>query len=183
MKGGAFIVGPWDGAGAVLAGLAREVGLDPVHSYSSLARAEAQAIKTPLLFFLCAAVDDIRTLKPMADAIRFSPARRLRFSPLIYFTHNPALEDIKRCINMGFDDVIVLPQSGARVEERIGRLVGSVQVYFETPTYFGPDRRNRFEEVVAHPKRGSGGEFRRIEIIRRPDTGTEVLNGEEQVVL
>jgi hypothetical protein len=164
--------------------MAREIGFNPVLPYGGLGKAEAQVIKTPLLFFLCAAVTDMTTLKPMAEAIRFSPARGLRFSPLIYFTHNPSIDDIRRCINMGFDDVVALPQSGARFEDRIQRLVGTVQVYYETPTYFGPDRRNRLVEDVSDPRRGTGGQFRRIEIIRNPETGTEVLNGEdEQVVL
>lgn len=183
MKPGAFIVGPWDGAGALLGQLAREIGFAPVQPYAGLSRAEAQAAKTPLLYFLCAEVADVKTLKPMADAIRFSPGRRLRYSPLIYFTHNPSVDVIRNCINMGFDDVIALPNSGARIDERVSRLVGSVQVYFETPTYFGPDRRNRLVDDVDDPRRGKGGAFRRIEIIRSADTGTQVLDGDEQVVL
>ena len=61
--------------------------------------------------------------------------------------------------------------------------IGSPQTYYETSTYFGPDRRNRLESDQNDPRRGTGGHFRRIEIIRTPDKGIDVLSDELQVVL
>ncbi len=155
--------------------LARGIGLGPIHRYSDLAKAEAQTAETPLVFFLFAATDDVRRLKPLADAIRFSPGRRLRFSPLIYFARGPSIEAIRSCINMGFDDVIALPYEGPSLEHRIAQQIGQTCVFYETSTYFGPDRRNRLETDQGDPRRGSGGQFRRMEIIRTPDKGVEVL--------
>src|SRR5882724_8248738 len=103
LNAAAFVVGPKDGAGAALADLARGIGFSPVDQYQSLYRAERQATLTPLIFFFCAAVANVETLKPMADAIRFSPNLRLRFLPLIYFTRDPSLATIRSCIAMGFD--------------------------------------------------------------------------------
>jgi hypothetical protein len=183
LKIAAIVVGASTGTGAALRTLAHNVGFDPVLRYETLARAEAQLSETPLLFFLCAGVDDVRTLKPMAEAIRFSPARKLRFSPMIYFAHNPSHDTIKTCINMGFDDVIALPFAGERLEARINRQIGSPQIYYETSTYFGPDRRGRIEHDHGDPRRGSGGQFRRIEILRTAETGIDVLKDDMQVEL
>ena len=78
MRASAFVVGPRDGAGAALMDLARAIGFESVQRYQGLARAERQSSKTPLAFFLCAPTKDVRTLKPMADAVRFSPSLKLR---------------------------------------------------------------------------------------------------------
>lgn len=78
--------------------LANAIGFASVSRLYGLQRAEAQVAKTPLIFFLCSPVDDVRTLKPMADAIRFSPSLRLRFLPLIDSARDPSLDTVKRCI-------------------------------------------------------------------------------------
>jgi hypothetical protein len=157
--------------------LARAIGFESVQRYQGLVRAERQTAKTPLVFFLCAPTKDVRTLKPMADAVRFSASLKLRFLPLIYFAREPSLETVKQCIAMGFDDVIALPIGGDDVSDRIARQIGQIQTYYETTTYFGPDRRNR--TGGEHRSTGSdhgGGKFRRIEIVRNPETGVDVLS-------
>ena len=164
--------------------LAQAIGFESVQRYSGLARADKQVAKTPLVFFLCAPTKDVRTLKPMADALRFSPSLKLRFLPLIYFARDPSLETVKQCIAMGFDDVIALPIGGDDAGDRIARQIGSITTYYETATYFGPDRRNR----DGGPARSSGsdhggGTFRRIEIRRNPETGVDVISDDMQVVL
>ena len=163
--------------------LARALGFMPVQRYQGLARAEKQTDDTPLVFFLCAAVPDVGTLKPMADAIRFSPSLKLRFSPLIYFARDPAIDEIKACIKMGFDDVIALPYASGDIGDRIARQVGSIKTYYETSTYFGPDRRNRAGSKRSSGSDHGGGQFRRIEIRRNPDTGIDVLRDDFEVVV
>lgn len=184
LKASAFVVGPRDGAGAALMDLARAIGFANVSRYQGLPRAEAQSAKTPLIFFLCSPVRDVRTLKPMADAIRFSPSLKLRFLPMIYFARDPSLETVKHCIGMGFDDVIALPFAGDDIGDRIARQIGHIQTYYETATYFGPDRRNRLggDPRSAGSDHG-GGQFRRIEIMRNPETGIELLSDDLQVVV
>ncbi len=183
MNAAAFVVGPRDGAGAALADLARNMGFSPVDRYQGLYRAERQATLTPLIFFFCAAVPNVETLKPMADAIRFSPNLRLRFLPLIYFTRDPSLTTIRACIRMGFDDVIALPYAGGDLKDRIFRQVGGTQIYYETASYFGPDRRNRTGHVRDTESDHGGGQFRRIEITRNVETGVNVLRDDFQVVV
>lgn len=184
MKASALIVGPRDGAGAALLELAQAIGFATVQRYQGLARAEKLMAKTPLMFFMCSPVKDVRTLKPMADAIRFSPSLRLRFLPLIYFARDPSLETVKRCIAMGFDDVVALPIAGDDVGGRIERQIDRIHTYYETSTYFGPDRRNRMGGTPRPT--GSdhgGGQFRRIEIRRNPETGVDVVSDDLQFVV
>jgi hypothetical protein len=184
MKACAFVVGPDDGPGAVLKHLARQIGFDAVYVFKDITDAERQSVSTPLIFFLFAAVDSLRKLKPVAAAVRTSPSQRVRFSPMIYFSETPSLDAIKACINMGFDDIITLPFSLSRVEERLDRQVDRTLVYYETPTYFGPDRRNRLQnEQGSHSARGSGGQFRRIEIVRSPTAGISVMRDDSQFVV
>ena len=107
--------------------MAQAIGFESVHRYQGLAKAEKQAAKTPLMFFLCAPAKDVRTLKPMVNAVRFSPSLKLRFLPLIYFTREPSLETVKQCIAMGFDDVIALPIGGDDAGDRIARQIGRIR--------------------------------------------------------
>jgi hypothetical protein len=157
--------------------MAQAIGFESVHRYQGLARADKQAAKTPLIFFLCAPTKDVRSLKPMANALRFSPSLKLRFLPLIYFARDPSLETVKQCIAMGFDDVIALPIGGDDAGDRIARQIGSIKTYYETATYFGPDRRNRTGgERRSTGSDHGGGKFRRIEILRNPETGVDVIS-------
>ena len=175
MKAAAYVVGPLDGPGAALMDLARRLDFSSVQPYAGVVQAESQSNVTPVCFFLFAAVPDVAVLQGVADSIRFCTSRRVRFSPLIYFSESPQVETITRCINMGFDDVITMPFTRERVMDRVNRQVGQSLTYYETAGYFGPDRRDR----VTAPRRAAesrlGGQFRRLEIVRNLMTGVNVV--------
>ena len=183
MNAAAFVVGPRDGSTAALQELAHAVGFMPVERYAGLVRVEKQARLTPLMFFLCAEVANVESLKSTADTIRFSTNPDLKFSPLLYFSRSASADTIKACIRMGFDDVIALPYRGGDLSERIFRQVGRTHTYYETATYFGPDRRNRTGSTRTTESDHGGGQFRRIEIVRSPESGVNVLRDDFQVVL
>ncbi|MGV3491445.1 MAG: hypothetical protein ACO1OG_09000 [Devosia sp.] len=168
LRASAFIVGPDDGPGAALLDLSRSIGFTSVQPYTTVMNAEAQAQQTPLIYFLFAAIEDVSVLKPVADAIRFSPSRRIRFSPLVYFAESPSVDAIRDCTAMGFDDVITLPFTPRRVTDRLGRLVDRMQVYHETASYLGPDRGAAASER----------QFRRLEIMRNASNGIAVMRDE-----
>lgn len=175
MKAAAYIVGPLDGPGAGLLEMAQRLEFAAVLPYAGIAQAERQSHQTPVCFFLFAAVPDVATLRGAADAIRFCPSRRIRFSPLIYFSESPSIEAITRCINMGFDDVITMPFTRVRVTERINRQIGRNLTYYETAGYFGPDRRDRVTAPTRAAESRLGGQFRRLEIVRNLMTGVNVV--------
>ena len=181
MRACAYVIGSPDGPGAALMDMARGIGFEIVLPYTSLSAVEMQAAQTPLCFFVFAAVEDVLSLRARAEPIRFCNVRRLRFSPLIYFAESPSVETIRQCINMGFDDVITLPFTQARMEERLARLVGQPVTYYETPGYFGPDRRNRIEDQLRPFEMRGHGQYRRIELIRHPMTGISILRDDHFV--
>jgi hypothetical protein len=183
MKASAFIVGPDDGPGAALRSLAKQIGFEGVYPHRDIADAERQSAMTPLIYFLFAAAESLASIKPIAALVRASESPRVRFAPMIYFSDSPSLETIRACIGMGFDDIITLPFTLSRVEERLDRQLDRTLVYYETETYFGPDRRNRTENEEGHSGRGSGGQYRRMEIIRAPSFGVNVVSDDTQIVI
>lgn len=183
MKACGFVVGPETGPGATLRDLARQVGFETVLGIRSVAAAERQSQSTPLVFFLFAPVVEASDMQPMAAAVRGSPVDAIRYAPMVYFADSPSRELIQQCIAMGFDDIIALPSSLARVGDRLGRQVGRPLYYYETASYFGPDRRGRMENEELHEDRGTGGAHRRIEIIRHPATGVEVTSDDAAIMI
>lgn len=175
MKATAYVVGPSDGPGAALTEMVKRFNFASVRPYAGVAQAEQQARQTPVCFFLFGAVAEVDTLRGVAEAIRFSASRRIRFSPLIYFSESPSIEAITSCINMGFDDVITMPFTRSRVMERINRQVGSRFIYYETASYFGPDRRGRLPIAPRPIESRQGRPFRRMEIVRNLATGVTVV--------
>lgn len=174
-KATAFIVGPSDGPGAALTDMAKHLGFEAVLPFAGVTVADQQMARTPLLYFLFAAVNDVASLKPHADALRFGASRKVRFAPLIYFSESPSLDGIRACANMGFDDVVTLPFSRERVIERLARQVNHTFPYCETPTYFGPDRRTAADKAAAERRGPGAGIHRRYEIIRSFSDGSTVL--------
>jgi hypothetical protein len=183
MNACAYVVGPRNGPAATLLSLAPRLGFDTVLPFSGVALAERQVLETPLCFFLFAEVPDVRAMGSAAQAIRFSSGRRVRFSPLIYFCGNPSMETLRTCINMGFDDVITPPFATRRIEERLLRQINTALTYYETASYFGPDRRGRLETTAAAQNNRGGGQYRKLEIIRSLASGVNVLSDNLQVVL
>lgn len=175
MRAYAYIVGPEGAPRAALLDLARGLGFAGVSPFSAMAQAEQQTQTTPLCFFLFAATENLQSLRGVAEAVRFSSVRRLRFSPLIYFAESPSVEAINACLNMGFDDIITMPFTRQRVLERVARQVGQNLVYYETPSYFGPDRRGRGGAPLERQDCRKGGQFRRLEIVRSLAGGVNVL--------
>lgn len=144
--------------------MARHLGFEAVLPYAGVSVAEQQMVRTPLIFFLFAAVNDVASLKTHADALRFGPSRKLRLSPLIYFSESPSLDGIRACAAMGFDDVVTLPFARERITSRLARQVNRSITYCETRDYLGPDRRA-----------AGGGPIRRFELMRSFGDGTTVI--------
>ena len=179
MRAFAYVVGSQGGPGAALMDMAQSLGFGGVAPYVGIKAAEQQILQTPICYFLFSAVEDVRNLRSIAETIRFSHGRRLRFSPLIYFAESPSLEFIGACINMGFDDVITLPFTARRLQERIARQIDNSHIYYETSGYFGPDRRGRHNGSQLNGRHRTGGPFRRIEIIRSLANGINIVRDDQ----
>lgn len=182
MNACALVVASADGPGTLL-DTAQALDFDTILPFRGVAAAERRAARTPLVFFLFEAVADPRTHAPIAAALRASSKSAIRFAPLICFTRDPSREIIRTCINIGFDDVVTLPFTRLQLRRRLERQLETPCVYFETATYFGPDRRNRLRDSTDHSGRGTGGEFRRFEVVRSVQNGVQVVGEDHQVVV
>jgi response regulator RpfG family c-di-GMP phosphodiesterase len=177
MHATAFIIGSSDGSGAGLADLCLEMGLRSIVGFSEIKQAEQQVKRTPICFFLFDQTSSNTRIEEISKAIRFSRNRQVRFAPMICFTESPSQQLVGTCIQSGLDDIIAPPFSASRVMKRLELLFDHPTTFFETPDYFGPDRRNKLSETKpTHKNRGKGGDHRRIEITRSFDTGVNILH-------
>lgn len=178
MNAYAYVVGPQDGPGTALFDMANALGFVGVSSFRGIEQAEEQSLVTPVCYFLFSAVDDPASLRPVAEAVRFCSVGRVRFSPLIYCAEMPSVDTTMACVNIGFDDVVALPQPLRQLRERLARQVGQSLTYYETAGYFGPDRRRRIEGVREDGELRKGEPFRRLEVVRNLLSGIAVLRDE-----
>lgn len=176
MNAYAYVVGPQDTAWTTLFDMAGDLGLVGRSSFRGLAQVEDQAAETPICFFLFSAVADVRSLRPLAQEIRRAPADSIRFAPLVYCAAAPSIESTVALINMGFDDIVALPQTVWGLRDRLARQTDRRVDFYQTRSYFGPDRRNRLARLPSprQPTR-SGGPFRRLGIVRDLTAGINVL--------
>lgn len=182
MQACAYVVGKAEASGLY----ETAIGLEfvAVRVFEGTAAVGRQLAHFPLCFFLFAEREDPTSLAGPFTEIRSAGDPRLRFAPLVYFAHAPSRQIIKACINMGFDDVISLPLSERQIHARLARQVGVSITYFETASYFGPDRRGRLADEPNYLDARIGGpQHRRIEIVRTPERGPEILGGAIEVLV
>jgi hypothetical protein len=86
--------------------------------------------------------------------LRASPLPDVRFAPVIVVAEESAgaLPDYRR---WGFDDVIILPDDRHELTARFAAQLHREILYYETPTYLGPDRRRKARAKVREPARPS----------------------------
>ena len=132
--------------------------------------------RLPFFFFHCQLSNDL--LRGSLNHIRTDD--RLRFSPAVLIVGECSESEALRYINLGFDDIVVLPEAAKVLERRFTNQMAIPVPYFETATYFGPDRRRsqRLASASNHPGRGSG-EHRHVRyLVQRAPAGVEILRRE-----
>ena len=103
-----------------------------------------------------------------------------RFSPAVLIVGECSQSEVVRYINLGFDDITILPEAARVLERRFTNQITTPVSYFETSTYFGPDRRRsqRLNSPSA-PSQKVPGEHRHVRyLVQRAATGTEILRRE-----
>jgi len=173
-----FIVGSEDNQACGLTDLCQDIGFRTVLSYKNLAMAEYQTKKTPICFFLLALECAEQNVPAIARALRNSRNRQIRYAPLIGFAEVANSKMIDFCLQLGFDDILLPPFSRKIINSRLEKHLNRNITFFETNEYFGPDRRTEFSEnalTKPHPKRGEGGDHRKIVIRRNLETGINIL--------
>lgn len=176
MQSAAFVVGPEDGPGRTLVQLARRIGFKHIAFYRDAAQVAVQARLTPICFFLVGPGIPKPAMSEFLGEIRHHRDRMLRFSPLLYLSEDPSPGIIQFCVRIGFDDIVALPFSPSRLKERLLTHIGTSRHYFETASYFGPDRRQGHGPApLVGERRGTGGDFSCYEIRRDLESGTRIV--------
>lgn len=141
MQSTAFVVGPMDGAGSAIMQLSQEVGFDDVLHYEGPDQAAMKARRTPVCFFLVSSATKRSVISEFVTEIRHHKDRPLRFSPILFLCEDPSPRIINFCVQAGFDDIVAPPFTAPRLLDRVMNQLKQPSAYYETETYFGPDRR------------------------------------------
>jgi len=154
--------------------LAREAGFGTVTSTARRQSGEAIGAKRAVAFFLMDGHLDEAAMKHTLVAVRLSPDPGVCFAPVVLFIEDGPFETYIRYVQMGFDDVITIPEKREILIQRLDGQLGE-HVYFRTPTYLGPDRR-RFDLLTTpHERRGQGpSDHDQISIVRSAITGISI---------
>lgn len=111
--------------------------------------------------------------------VRSTPDDDVRFMPIIMLAGDSTERTIHQHLTLGCDDIIVYPCTAPPLERRLRLQIDREHDYFQTSTYFGPDRR-KDETGTTHPDRrgGKGSHYRHIVIKRDVRGGVKVLSNQ-----
>lgn len=102
----------------------------------------------------------------------------VRFLPIIVVTENGSAQSILRFIQMGCDDIVTLPLTAGGLIARLKHQLNRTKDYFQTDSYFGPDRRQHaLTRNATHSGRGHGEHFyRHFSIQRHVQRGVSIVS-------
>ncbi|MCF6343464.1 MAG: hypothetical protein L3J15_02140 [Devosiaceae bacterium] len=132
-----------------LQNIAQQAKFLTINTHFSIEDIEQQTAHTPVCFILFEHTSDIMVYEELVKEIRSCKRHNIRFFPLIYLCEKPIPAVIRRCITIGFDDVIAGPFDNNPIRKRLMMQFNCEIVYFETPTYFGPDRRRHADKNLS----------------------------------
>lgn len=128
-----------------------------------------------LLFFLVHYGIGVEAKRKLLHKVRHAGSVNICFAPVVLFLQNGRPEEVSEHIEMGFDDVVSLPEDAHALRLRLAGQIGREQTYIETRTYLGPDRRRLEPPGHSHPDRSDGEEHARLTLLRQPEEGVQIL--------
>jgi hypothetical protein len=113
----------------------------------------------------------------MLGALRSHPDPTIRFAPAIMIIGTCTAAEVAGYIAQGFDDIVSLPEKAGVLQRRFASQLDTLIRYYETPDYFGPDRRRLQQTSTGFfESRAKGNDrHRRYSIRRSPQTGVQIL--------
>lgn len=176
-RSSAFIIcadGAWSKSShAVLS----EIGFAHIEHIAEADVLRGTSFSRPIQFcFLTPASSHIE-LRQSVKAIRGHKTDRHRYSPIIMLARALPRQQINDYISMGIDDIVQFPCSLKFMGDRLKRQLNRPLKYFETDSYFGPDRRRHSEGMPDHQEQRRGeADYREYLIQRDPFKGAQVLD-------
>lgn len=156
--------------------IARSAGFGDTKTVMSRRAFASDERKCVLNFFLIHYNLGDGLMNAVISSIRGSSDIEVKFAPIILFTTDLSFEDYLDYIRLGFDDVITLPEKREMIKARLANQVAHDIEYFETATYFGPDRR-RMEIEPPNGVQRSNVPHSHVKYVfrRNPEHGTKLL--------
>ncbi|MGV8830889.1 MAG: hypothetical protein ACOH2N_02855 [Devosia sp.] len=131
-----------------------------------------------LVFFLVHFDFDDAARKQMLNSLRHSGSVSLCYAPVVIFLRDASVEQVRSCIEMGFDDVLNVPAEGPDIAMRLASQIGREQLYIETRNYIGPDR-HRMDHIEPTPRTRQAEEpHARLIILRTVQDGVHIVRRE-----
>lgn len=128
-----------------------------------------------LVFFLVHFDFEPEAKKKLLFDLRHAGSVSLCFAPVVLFLRAGSPEEIQAHIEMGFDDVISVPQDGRAMATRLAAQIGQEHLYIETRNYLGPDRHRRDQPGRSQVQRKQGEKHARLTILRTPEAGVHIV--------
>lgn len=171
----AFIIADGPAQNASLLRLAAKAGFRQSEPVNTVSEHHESAIEVPIKFFLVHYQVEDHAKAALLKHIRQSQDINIRLSPVILFIDDCAVQEILRHIEMGFDDVISLPENAEVLNSRLINQISADHIFIETSAYLGPDRR-RMELTEQPPDNRRTGDHshRRLTIHRDPRLGVSI---------
>ena len=161
-----------------LSHIMRQIGFNAIYK---LVNTQALATRHPthLPFLFIHSKSDRTFFEDVVGEIRNDGDDDVRFMPIIMLSSDHTEQEIGRHLALGCDDIIIYPSPVRRVVARLRQQIHLPQEYFQTATYFGPDRR-KGQNAKDHPDRRGGVDsyYRRITIRRDIRGGIKILSNE-----
>lgn len=128
--------------------------------------------------FVHSDADKALIIKMVAE-VRANPDDNIRFMPVIMLSSERSERVVRKFLTLGCDDIILYPCTAQPLAQRLRMQINQQHDYFQTSSYFGPDRRKN-ETGETHPDRRGGKEsfYRHIEIKRDLRGGVKVLSSQ-----
>ena len=169
----AILVAEDKSAAALMHRIATDAGFRAIESVFSAGARPAQPAKVKFFLVYHQISDEAKA--SLLKSVRSSRDNDLRFSPVVLIINDCAFEDVLKYIDMGFDDVISLPEKAEVLHGRLSSQVNSDVIYIQTTSYLGPDRQRM--ELGSRADYQRQGEFRHSRLTIRRDTaqGTKVV--------
>lgn len=158
---------------AALIDIGQKVGFGAVADFSHFSDKDWHAF--PLLYFLVHHGIGGTAKRALLDKLRHASSVNICFAPVVLFLQDGPGSAMLEYIEMGFDDVITLPEDSRILSTRLATQIGQEQVYVETRNYLGPDRRRMEPAGHTHPGRMGQEDYTKLTLLRSPELGVQVL--------
>ena len=142
--------------------------------------AELRARPAPIIYFLLHfATADAEKAETLAR-LRQYPSPKVRLAPVVLITQDCDAGTFLNYVQMGFDDILCLPERSQLLVDRLTRQLNHEIVYIETSDYFGPDRRRMEVPGAQHAARRSTAHMHtRLTIYRSLADGPVILERQD----